>query len=86
MKHLFAVILCFLFLNSVAQDVIISSPDKLLNLSVRVQDGKPVYSVAYKGKTMLEDSPLGLTTNEGDFTSQMKYVGKEESKVEKSYI
>ena len=84
-KLYFAVILCFLFLNGIAQDAVISSPDKLLKLTVRVQEGKPVYSVTYKGKTMLEDSPLGLTTNEGAFTSEMKYVGKQESKVEKSY-
>lgn len=84
-KIYFAVFLCFLFLTSIAQDAVISSPDKLLKLNVRVQDGKPLYSVTYKGKIMLEDSPLGLTTNEGDFSTGMKYLGKEEGRVDKNY-
>lgn len=44
-----------------------------------------MYAVTYKGKTFLEPSPLGLKTNEGDFTSGMQYVGKEESTVNKRY-
>ena len=61
------------------------SPDKQLKLTVNVADGKPVYSVSYKSKTVLENSPLGLVTNEGDFTSGMKYVSKSENVVNKNY-
>lgn len=72
-------------LNVLAQDNTIVSPDKQLKVVVSVADGKPVYSVSYKGKTMLENSPLGLTTNEGDFSTGMKYNSKAESNVDKNY-
>lgn len=82
----FAGICCtVLSFNSLAQDVVISSPDKLLRVTVTVTDGKPEYSVAYKGKAVLEKSPLGLTTNEADFNTGMKYLDKTESAIDKNY-
>jgi len=69
-----------------SQDATVTSPDKHLKLCVWVTDGKPTYSVTYKNKPMLERSPLGLTTNEGDFTSGMKLLGKTEEVVNKNYI
>src|SRR6187402_2924032 len=69
--------------NAFGQDV--SSPDANLKVSVSVDGGKPVYSVTYKGKAILENSPLGLVTNEGDFSTGMKYDSKTESKVDKNY-
>ncbi|GEL11452.1 alpha-glucosidase [Flavobacterium glycines] len=38
-------------------------------VSVAVNNGMPTYSVSYNAKTFLEQSPLGLKTNVGDFTS-----------------
>lgn len=61
------------------------SPDKQLAVRVSVADGKPAYSVTYMGKTMLENSPLGLQTNEGDFSTGMKYISKAEDVVNKTY-
>lgn len=84
-KNYFTAILCLICFNVIAQDAVISSPDKLLKLNVGVKDGKAIYSLSYKGKVMLEDSPLGLTTNEGDFTSEMNYLEKFEGRVEKKY-
>lgn len=68
-----------------AQDATISSPDKQLKVSVFTAEGKPQYTVTYNGKTILEYSPLGLKTNEGDFSTGMKYLGKQEGTVDKSY-
>ena len=82
------IILCFLLISSVmyAQDItVISSPDGNMRLSISVDDGKPMYSVAYKGKAMLEKSPLGLITNEGDFTRNMKFIGSTSGEVNKEY-
>ncbi|MFW6267556.1 MAG: glycoside hydrolase family 97 catalytic domain-containing protein, partial [Marinilabiliaceae bacterium] len=50
-----------------------------------VEDGKPMYSVSYKGETILENSPLGLTTNEGNFKSDMRFVESSTDEVEKTY-
>ncbi|RZL02089.1 MAG: glycoside hydrolase family 97 protein, partial [Pedobacter sp.] len=84
-KLLLTPILCFLFCCCFAQDAVILSPDKQLKVNLLVLEGKPVYSVTYKGKTMLENSPLGLKTNEGDFSLEMKYLNKAESNVSKDY-
>ena len=86
MKKLFPiVVLSLLMCTAFAQDAVVLSPDKQLKVNVLVQDGHPMYSVSYKGKTLLENSPLGLKTNEGDFTSEMKYLDKTESSVSKDY-
>jgi len=75
----------FLLVGASAQEAIITSPDKNLRISIFNQDSKPSYTVVYNGKIMLENSPLGLKTNEGDFTNGIKYLGKDESIVEKKY-
>ncbi|MEO8886568.1 MAG: glycoside hydrolase family 97 catalytic domain-containing protein [Mucilaginibacter sp.] len=84
MKKTVLGLLLYLFVsNAFGQTV--SSPDANLKVSVSVTDGKPVYEVSYKGKVMLENSPLGLVTNEGDFTTGMTYIDKHETSVSKRY-
>ncbi|WP_342644754.1 glycoside hydrolase family 97 catalytic domain-containing protein [Mucilaginibacter sp. CSA2-8R] len=68
-----------------AQDATVYSPDKQTALSFRLQGGKAQYAVTYKGKTMLDNSPLGLQSNEGDFASGLKLVGKTEGNVDQQY-
>jgi hypothetical protein len=86
MQKLFSTtILCLLFTIGLAQDAIVYSPDKQLMVSVTLSDGRPSYSVTYKGKPMLDNSPLGLQTNEGDFSTAMKFLGKAESNIDKSF-
>ena len=66
----FKYIICFCvfgFLNINAQSVV-KSPDGKLSVSVSISNGMPVYSILYNQKTFLENSPLGLKTNVGDFT------------------
>ena len=53
----------------------LSSPDGNLKLNVLIENGKPMYSVTYNGKTMLENSPIGVITNEGDFSVNMSLTG-----------
>ncbi|MBP1225427.1 glycoside hydrolase family 97 protein [Flavobacterium sp. 1355] len=67
----FKYIICFClfsFLNVNAQSVV-KSPDGKLNVAVSIANGRPVYSISYNQKTFLENSPLGLKTNVGDFTT-----------------
>ncbi|MES2775649.1 MAG: glycoside hydrolase family 97 catalytic domain-containing protein [Bacteroidota bacterium] len=68
-----------------SQDIKVVSPNKLLVVTVNTIDGKPVYSVMYNNKLMLDNSPLGLKTNEGDFSLGMKYIGSEDSSIDKTY-
>src|SRR5690606_34878908 len=68
-----------------AQEVPMDSPDKNLSISCFIDDGRLVYTVGYKGKIILEKSPLGLKTNEGDFTDNLHIVAVDTSKIEKEY-
>jgi hypothetical protein len=80
-------ILLFLLVSfgTFAQTYTVLSPDKNLKVSVFLNDKKPVYTVDYKGKPMLDVSPLGLTTNEGQFTYDLSFVEHTTSSVAKSY-
>jgi hypothetical protein len=40
--------------------------------------------VIFKGKVMLEESPLGLVTKEGDFSANMELVQSAIGKIEKA--
>ena len=56
-----------------AQDITVSGPDQRLQVAFDCQtDGRLAYSVVYDGKTMLENSPLGLETNMGSFVKGLK--------------
>lgn len=63
----------------------VESPDGNLKVDVTVNNGAPVYSVTYKGNVMLEDSPLGLLTNEGDLSANMTFVKSDTGSVQKEY-
>ena len=83
---LFLTLSCVIFTVKVSsQTATVASPDGQLKVTISATDGLPFYNVSYKGKTMLEPSPLGLKTNEGDFSSNLKYIGKEEAKIDKQY-
>lgn len=69
-----------------AQDVIVKGPDGNLQVAVTcIGGGKVVYSVSYKDKQMLENSPLGMETNVGDFAKGLKLTGHEVNKIDSRY-
>lgn len=68
-----------------AQDATITSPDGQLKVSILTADGKPAYTVSYKNKVMLENSPLGLITNEGDFSKEIKFTGRSDTIIDRTY-
>ena len=84
-KVLITIISLCLCIPAFSQELLVSSPDRQLNVKVYTKNSKPMYSVTYKGKVMLEESPLGLITNEGDFSINMEFVSKSEEKIDKSY-
>ncbi len=84
-KHL---VICYLLLLTTltfAQEKSISSPDGKLTLTVKLTDGKVSYSVQYDNNMMLEDSPLGLITNVGDFSKDLSIQSTENNTIEKEY-
>lgn len=68
-----------------AQVAEISSPDGKLKLNVFSENGKALYNVTFQGKTMLDKSPLGLVTNESDFSKNLKFIDSKKNKVSKNY-
>lgn len=77
---------CILAHSSVwAQELSVTGPDKNLSVKIAVKEGVPHYSVAYKGKQMLENSPLGLRTNAGDFRRNLSYVSHKENAIDETY-
>jgi hypothetical protein len=79
---------CSIFIATAAwsqNETTITSPDGNLKVDISVESGKPLYSVTFKGKSMLENSPIGLVTNEGDFSSEMTFVETLTEKIEKDY-
>ena len=60
-----------------AATVEFSSPDKKLRVTVADDGGRPVYNVAYDGVVFLENSPLGMRTDLGDWTQGMTLADTE---------
>lgn len=86
MMNLKYLLIVFL-LNSFAgyTQSIVSSPDENLKVAVILKNGKPNYSITYNNTVMLQNSPLGITTNEGDFTKNMGFLQDSTGTVSKSY-
>lgn len=68
-----------------AQVASLSGPDGRLMLSVFNDNGQAQYSVKYDDKTILEKSPLGFITNEGDFTKSLKLIEHNKENIDKKY-
>ena len=69
MSFKYVLCLCLLVFFKVSAQTIVKSPDRKLKVSLVVSNGMPSYSIAYNEKTFLENSPLGLKTSVGDFTT-----------------
>jgi len=82
-----SLLLCLLSGISVfAQVAEAISPDGKLKLNVFSENGKALYNISYQEKVMLEKSPLGLITNESDFSQNLKFTDSKKDQVSKTYI
>lgn len=81
------VVFCCLLVaySAFSQQAEVFSPDGKLKVNTSVENGNPIYSVTYNSKVILENSPLGLVTNEGDFTKNMSFVESSKGMAEKSF-
>ncbi|RNC65970.1 glycoside hydrolase family 97 protein [Proteiniphilum sp. X52] len=84
-KILIILLTACLFEYISANDFTIVSPDRNLQVSVFLKDGTLHYNVNYKGKVILEDSPLGMITNVSDFSKDLVFVEKREQVVSRTY-
>ena len=70
---------------ALAQTATVSGPDGKLKLDFNLKDGKPLYSITYDGRQMLDDSPLGFVANIGDFSRQLTLQGQKTSALDYRY-
>ena len=63
----------------------IQSPDGLLKVILKSESEKTTYVVTYKNKTMLEESPLGLESTIGDFSTGLTFLSESKKQVEENY-
>lgn len=68
-----------------AQIASLTSPDGRLKLDLFLEEGQPSYSVEYDARVILEKSPLGIITNEGDFSKNLTFKAQNTSSVDKTY-
>ena len=85
-KHLLLCAFALSFSIVSAQQATVTGPDGNLKVDISLKGGKPLYTVSYKDKTILEDSPLGFVTDIGDFSTNVSYVGQTTSTVSKTYV
>lgn len=88
MKQYLLILSIFFFFSThilFAQITTLASPDGKLKLQLYLEEGQPQYSVEYAGKSILERSPLGIITNEGDFSNNLTYRDHQTSSVKKHY-
>lgn len=64
---------------------IVKGPDGRLSVTVSNLNGAPAYSITYDGKTILENSPLGMITNHADFSKGLKMTSISESEEDIKY-
>ncbi len=50
----------------------LTSPDGHITVELSLNEGRPCYQVAYDGNIVVSPSALGVTTNIGDFTNNLK--------------
>ncbi|MBA2761427.1 MAG: glycoside hydrolase family 97 N-terminal domain-containing protein, partial [Segetibacter sp.] len=92
MKHEYLSKASFLFLLIITvpvfaqKNIQLKSPDGNIFFSFKLTEKAPVYQVAYKGKTLIKDSELGLTFKEsGKFNTNLKISAARFSKVDETY-
>lgn len=65
--------LALLSMTIAQAEVIVSSPDGRISVDFEMKEGQPTYSVFYDGHVAIESSALGLKTNMGDYTQNLKW-------------
>ncbi|MBP3711221.1 MAG: glycoside hydrolase family 97 catalytic domain-containing protein [Bacteroidaceae bacterium] len=88
MRNVTLLLLCALIAQPVflrAEDFTVTSPDGHLKATVRLSDGKLSYSVSRDERTLVSESPLGLTLSNADLTEGLELVETTQGEVDDSY-
>lgn len=86
MSFKYVLFICLLSVLKLSAQSVVKSPDGKLKVSVSISNGVPMYSITYNEKTFLENSPLGLKTNVGDFTTGLSLKADAvQNKIDETY-
>ncbi len=85
MRKLFLSILMTSSVLAWAGDVVVSSPDGQLQVTVNNAGGRLFYFATHGGQTVMEPSALGLKTSIGDFTRDLSLLDNQQESVENHY-
>jgi len=83
-KKLAFIILSLIVCVAHAETIVVKSPDGKLSVELSV-NGTANYKVSYDGISILSSSPLGFTSNIGDYSSSIEYVSSEEGSIDERY-
>lgn len=81
-RNYISTLLLFLFSTVICSAQ--TSPDGRLSVEVKCDNGKPTYTVYYDNVAYMEDCPLGLNTNVGDFTEGLMF--RSQSMIKKAEV
>ncbi|MBQ0063858.1 MAG: glycoside hydrolase family 97 catalytic domain-containing protein [Prevotella sp.] len=81
---LFGILLCAVWTTSARAETV-TGPDGRLCVELTISNSQPTYSVTYDGKAILLSSPLGLVTNDADFSRSLQTVSAVSGKREEHY-
>lgn len=87
LSYIGALLLFLLTGSSPAAESRVSSPDGKISAILVLDEttGSVSYRVNSGGVMVIEESPLGITTNKGDFTSGMSHLGNTPGEVNETY-
>ena len=84
-KNIYIPLLAAMSAVAVANAAEVASSDGRLVLTTSLDAGRPVYSVTYDGKTILENSPLGFLTNIADFSKDLTLTAEKRGEMHRKY-
>jgi hypothetical protein len=84
-RYLMMIVASCVAMSVLATEKTILSPQEKIKVTLSDAGGRPTYTVAYEGKTLLLSSPLGVVTPERDFSTSLTLVGIELKDVRDHY-
>ncbi len=86
MTKISCIMLCLaLTLSLHAQTFQVNSPSKRIQLTFRLANGSPTYSVAFNQKDVILQSPLGLRFLDANLTGGLEIIGMDTARVDETW-
>lgn len=84
-NSLLLIVLIGLTACSTPNEFLLISPDENVEINISTKEKSPLFSLTYKGDTLIEKSILGLQVNEIDFTTDITITDAEENDFDETW-